>query len=115
MQTVAETAPYLASAKEEGMTADEMKAVVDQLALEPDAGEMIVGSGGCRKVRVAGKGRGKSGGYRVVTVYGGGHMPLYLIAVLAKGTRANFNKGEVAAMAILAKRLKDAHRARAVS
>jgi hypothetical protein len=34
--------------------------VIDTLAATPDAGELIVGSGGCRKVRIAGKGRGKS-------------------------------------------------------
>lgn len=115
MQTVAETAVYLASAKEAGMTAEEMKAAVDLIALNPEGGDLIVGSGGCRKVRVPGKGRGKSGGYRIVTVYGGGHMPVYLIHVLSKGARGNFNQAEVAIMAGLAKRLKDAHRARAVS
>jgi hypothetical protein len=31
------------------------------------AGDLIVGSGGLRKVRVAGRGKGKSRGYRVVT------------------------------------------------
>jgi hypothetical protein len=112
MQTVAETQSYLASAKAEGMTDAEMKLVIDTLAQDPSAGDLIVGAGGCRKVRIAGKGKGKSGGYRIVTVYGGGHMPLYLIAVLAKGSRSNFSKGEVSAMAGVAKRLIDAHRAR---
>lgn len=115
MQTVAETPAYLAAAKEEGMTAEEMLAAVLTVSADPEAGDVIVGSGGCRKVRIAGKGKGKSGGYRIVTVYGGGHMPVYLITVLAKGSRANFSQAEVAAMATLAKRLKDAHRPRAVS
>ncbi|MDE2488325.1 MAG: type II toxin-antitoxin system RelE/ParE family toxin [Alphaproteobacteria bacterium] len=115
MNAVAETAAYLASAKEEGMTEAEQKQVIDTLAGSPDAGELIIGSGGCRKVRIAGKGKGKSGGYRVVTVFGGDHMPVYLIAVLAKGSRANFSKAEVQAMAAVAKRLKEAHRKRAAS
>ena len=52
------------------MTAEEMTAAVDLVAANPGAGDLIVGSGGCRKVRgVAGKGRGKSGGYRVVTLF----------------------------------------------
>jgi hypothetical protein len=50
-----------------------------------------------------------------VTVFGGGHMPVYLIAVLAKGSRANFPDREVAAMAEVAKRLIAAHKARAAS
>lgn len=97
------------------MTEAEQKLVIDTLAANPDAGELIVGSGGCRKVRIAGKGKGKSGGYRVVTVFGGDFMPVYLIAVLAKGSRANFSKAEIQAMAGLAKTLKEAHRQRAAS
>ena len=29
------------------------------------------GTGGCRKLRIAGRNKGKSGGYRVVTAFGG--------------------------------------------
>lgn len=110
MQTVAETAAYLASAKAEGMTDAEREAVVQIVAADPVAGDMIVGSGGCRKVRVAGKGRGKSGGYRVVTLFGGGHMPIYLLAVLSKGSRGNFSDAEIMVLAALAKRIKEVHR-----
>ena len=112
MQTVAETQSFISAAKAEGMTTQEIKLVIDTLAETPDAGELIVGSGGCRKVRIAGKGKGKSGGYRVVTVFGGGHMPVYLISVLAKGSRSNFSPTEVSAMAVVAKKLIDAHRIR---
>jgi len=69
MHTVVETPSYLASAKEEKMTEAEMKAAVDLIAANPEAGDVIVGAGGCRKVRIAGKGKGKSGGYRVVTYF----------------------------------------------
>lgn len=97
------------------MTPEEMTAVVDLLAREPGAGVLIVGSGGCRKVRIAGKGRGKSGGYRIVTFFGGGHMPVYLLAVLSKGSRENFTAAEVKAMAAMSRRLLDASRPRAAS
>jgi hypothetical protein len=103
MHTVVETPSYLASAKEEGMTAAEMRAVIDLVAVNPAAGDLIVGSGGCRKLRVAGRGRGKSGGYRVVTFYARANLPVFLPAVLAKGSRANFSSAEVAAMAKAAK------------
>ena len=36
------------------------------LALKPRAGDMIRGSGGLRKIRWAARGRGKSGGIRVI-------------------------------------------------
>ena len=37
------------------------------LALKPEAGDLIRGSGGLRKIRWAVRGRGKSGGIRVIT------------------------------------------------
>jgi hypothetical protein len=50
------------------MTDDEITRLVDFLAANPTAGELIVGTGGCR---VAGRGKGKSGGYRTITFYAG--------------------------------------------
>lgn len=40
-------------------------------------------------------GRGKSGGYRVVTYYGGGDLPVFLLNVFKKGDRVNLNKAEI--------------------
>ncbi len=39
-----------------------------ELATNPESGAVIQGGGGLRKVRMAGLGRGKSGGFRVVYV-----------------------------------------------
>lgn len=107
MQTVVETPGYLADAKDEGMTEAEMRAVVELVAEDPKAGDLIVGSGGCRKLRVAGKGRGKSGGYRVVTFFAGEDVPVFLLAVLAKGSRANFTAAECALMKKAAKAARE--------
>lgn len=106
LTTVAYTAGFLAQAKDEGMTEAEMTAMEKFIAANPDAGELIVGSGGCRKVRIPGKGRGKSGGYRIVTFFATEATPVYLVAMLAKGSRENFNAGEVAVMAAFARRIK---------
>lgn len=54
-------------------------------------------------MRLAGRGKGKSGGYRVVTFFSYADFPVYAIALLSKGARANFNDAEVAAMAKFAK------------
>lgn len=105
LHTVAYTGAFLAQAKADGMTEGEMSALEQMLSVNPEAGELIVGSGGCRKVRIAGKGRGKSGGYRVVTFFAHAGLPVYLLAMLSKGNRANFSAPEVAAMATLAKRI----------
>jgi hypothetical protein len=115
LNTVAYTQAFLSQAKEEGMTEEEILAVETLLSANPSAGTLIVGSGGCRKVRIAGRGKGKSGGYRVVTFFAQRAMPVYLIAVLSKGSRENFTEGEVAAMAVFAKRTLAALTPRAVS
>lgn len=48
-----------------------------------------------RKVRFAAPGRGKSGGYRVVTYFGGGDRPVFLLKVFKKGDRVNLSKAEI--------------------
>ena len=50
---------------------------------------MIVGTGGARKVRVAGRGKGKSGGFRVISYYAGDDLPVFLVTVFSKGKRAD--------------------------
>lgn len=72
MRTVVETPDYLCDAKAAGVGEEERLSVVGTISADPGAGELIVGSGGARKVRFAAPGRGKRGGYRVVTYYGGG-------------------------------------------
>lgn len=89
MQTVVETPEYLAATKKVGMTDKEREAAVSFLAANPAAGEIIPGAGGCRKVRVAGKGKGKSGGYRVITYFTTADHPVFLLTVISKGKQAN--------------------------
>lgn len=89
MHTVVETPEYLAAAKKAGMTETERQAAVDFLAANPDAGDIIPGTGGCRKVRIAKQGGGKSGGYRVITYYTDTETPVFLMTVISKGRQAN--------------------------
>lgn len=94
VQTVVETPAYLADAKRAGMTEAERQAVVEMIAARPQAGDEISGTGGARKVRVPGKGKGKSGGYRIITVYSGKDVPVFLLTVYSKGEKANLSKAE---------------------
>lgn len=103
LNTVAMTQGFLAQAKADGMSEAEMVQLVDLLAANPTLGDLIPGSGGCRKVRLARTGQGKSGGYRVVTFFAEPTLPIYLIAMLAKNSRATFTPTETAAMAKFAK------------
>jgi hypothetical protein len=107
MHTILETAAYLAAAADAGMTEDERGAVVDVLAANPTAGDIMPGCGGARKLRVAKPGKGKSGGYRVITYFGGDHLPVFLLTVFGKNERANLTQSERNGLAALTKRLKD--------
>ena len=109
LYTVAFTKSFLDQASADGLGQSEMDAVVNILASKPDAGDLIVGSGGCRKLRIGRSGGGKSGGFRVVTYFAPRDMPVYAIAVLAKNTRANFSATEIKAMKLLASRILSAN------
>jgi mRNA-degrading endonuclease RelE of RelBE toxin-antitoxin system len=51
---------------------DELSALQWALMARPDRGDLIRGSGGLRKIRWAGSGRGKRGGLRVIYYW---HVP----------------------------------------
>lgn len=71
MHSVVETPDYLADARHAEVTEVERGRIVILLAANPMAGDEIPGTGGARKLRFAGRGKGKSGGYRVITFYSG--------------------------------------------
>lgn len=58
------------------------------------AGDVIPGTGGARKVRFAGRGKGASGGYRVITFYTGPDLPVFLITLFGKGERVDLTQAE---------------------
>jgi hypothetical protein len=95
LHSVIETGVYLASAKGAGMTEGERATIVDVIAADPLAGDVIPGSGGARKVRFAGHGKGKSGGYRVITYFVAEDVPVFLLDVYGKGQKTNLSKAEL--------------------
>ena len=113
MHAVAQTHAFVRAAKEAGMTQDEVEDLVAPVAGKPMAGNAIAGTGGCRKVRVASRGTGKSGGYRTITFYSGTDMPVFLLTVFAKGDKANLTNAECNALRKLTKAIVDAYKARA--
>jgi hypothetical protein len=52
------------------------------------------GTGGIRKLRWPARGKGKSGGVRVIYYYHDGFMPLFLLTIFGKGEKANLSKAE---------------------
>jgi hypothetical protein len=93
MLTVAELPEYQRKAGKLLSEVDR-RAVVDYLAAHPQAGDLIEGTGGVRKLRWGRDGRGKSGGVRVIYYVHSDVMPLYLLTLFAKNERANLSKAE---------------------
>jgi hypothetical protein len=115
MHTVCETKVFERDAADAGMSREEVDEFVSFLASYPDAGDEIQGTGGCRKVRAAGKGKGKSGGYRIITFFTGPDLPVFLLTVFAKGERANLSKGERNGLAKLTEILAAEYRKKVVN
>jgi len=92
VQTVIETDAYLSDAKRAGLSEQERMSIVECLAKDPQAGDEIQGTGGARKVRFAGKGKGKRGGYRVITFFSGTDIPVFLLNVFAKNERVDLTR-----------------------
>ena len=102
LQTVVELPEFQRRAKAT-MSDNERMSLIGYIAANPEAGVSL--GGGLRKVRIPREGGGKSGGYRTIYVFGGRHMPIYLITVFAKNEKDNLTKAEQAAAVELSKAL----------
>ena len=58
--------PLFESLRKELISDDEYRALQSEIIVSPDIGQLIVGTGGLRKIRLVGSGSGKSGGYRSI-------------------------------------------------
>jgi hypothetical protein len=94
MHAVIETPTYLADAKDAGVSDDERAHIVNLIAKAPLAGDIIPGTGGARKRRIEGKGKGKRGGYRIITYYAAEDVPVFLLALVSKGQRADISQAD---------------------
>ena len=104
LQTVVELPEFLRRASAI-MTEAERLRLVNYIAANPEAGISL--GGGLRKVRIPRDGGGKSGGYRTIYVFGGTHIPIFLITVFAKNEKDNLSKAELASALEASKRLLD--------
>ena len=93
MITVAETSEYARRARKL-LSEKERTGLISYLAAHPEAGDVMEGTGGVRKVRWAREGKGKSGGVRVIYFYYNEGMPLYLLTLYGKNEKSNLSTGE---------------------
>lgn len=86
--TVVEFPTYLSQVGK-CISEEESNELVEFLARHPYAGQEIPGTGGVRKLRFAGKGKGKRGGLRVIYYFYNETAPLFLLTVYGKGEQVD--------------------------
>src|SRR5260221_8993977 len=69
--------------------------LIDYLAYNPAAGDLIPGTGGVRKLRWALEGRGTRSGARVIYYYHSASLPLFALTAYAKNERADLSRKDI--------------------
>lgn len=73
---------------------EEYRQLQNELLKNPIKGDVIQGSGGLRKVRVASKNKGKRGGARIIYYYFDRFKRFYLLAIYAKNEVTDLTPAE---------------------
>jgi len=89
----------------EAMSDDAYAELQGHLSMHPDAGVVIPGAGGVRKIRWAGSGRGKSGGSRLIYYWDFGDRILMLY-VYQKNEQENLTEDQKKVMRQIAEAYK---------
>lgn len=110
-QALIATPTFEAQARNAGVSDEEMKEICDAIARDPQAGDLISGTGGARKLRHRKPGTGKSGGYRTIHYWGGNDVPVFLLAIYGKSQKDNLSKEERNTLKKILPLLADAYRA----
>ena len=113
MLTVVETSAFARRA-EKLLSIEEHEDLLFYVALHPESGDEIPGTGGVRKVRYAAKGKGKSGGVRVIYYFFDEENPLYAIFLYGKNEQANLTPEQKKMVAAFAATLKAAAKVRRI-
>ncbi len=93
MITIIETQQFTGKAAKV-MSAAEKDDLLEFIARNPEAGDIIPGTGGVRKLRFAIQGKGKSGGIRVSYYYYNNRNPVLLFTVFGKNEKSDLTKKE---------------------
>ena len=77
------------------------------LGAYPDAGDVIRGSGGIRKIRWRSKGRGKQGGSRVIYYWLVAEERIYLLTLYGKEVKDDLKAAELASWRKVVEEIKN--------
>jgi len=93
--------------RREHWTDEDLRALQSFLLVSPNAGDLIQGGAGLRKLRWSAQGRGKRGGARVIYYWQSSQQRIYLIHAYAKSERADLTPHQIEVLAELMKDVKD--------
>lgn len=102
--TIVELPEYIRRA-ERLLDEEERNNLIYFLSTHPKAGVVLQGTGGIRKLRWARKGKGKSGGVRLIYFFYDEEAPLFMLTIFGKGEKDNLSKSERNELAKLVKLL----------
>jgi mRNA-degrading endonuclease RelE of RelBE toxin-antitoxin system len=88
------------------LSREERAELIGVLASDPLAGDVIPGLGGVRKLRFAPKGRGKSGGFRVIYYVLNEGQPILALLLYGKNEQADLSAAQRKAVAALVAEIK---------
>ena len=103
---IVRTRTFERSGKALGVTDAELQALEDAIIANPDAGAVIKGLKGVRKVRFALGGRGKSGGGRAIYLVVRVRDAAYLLLAYAKAAQSDLSNGQRKAILEMLETLK---------
>ena len=101
-----ELTPF-AEFRREHWTDEDLRAFQSFLLVSPEAGNLIPGGGGLRKVRWAAQGRGKRGGSRIIYYWKVSGNQIYLVYGYVKSEREDLTPRQVKVLADLTRDLKN--------
>ncbi len=90
-----------------GLSDDDLKELQEYLNIYPEKGKIIKNTGGVRKIRWKMKGKGKSGGIRILYIDFIFYEKIYLLMVYPKSKKENITEREKKIIKKLAAELKN--------
>ncbi len=107
MHSVLETSAFARRA-DDLLSRVERDELVDTLARDPLAGDVIPGLGGVRKLRFAARGRGKSGGFRVIYYVLHDNLPILALLLYGKNEQDDLSALQRQAVVSVVEKLRRA-------